>query len=66
MPLDPLVKLPTGIQGLDERTGGGLPPGRPSRVCGGPACGRALRGFEFLIGGTLVGRPLANAQADRD
>jgi len=31
-----LPKGPTGIQGLDEITGGGLPRGRPTLVCGGP------------------------------
>ncbi len=29
-----LDKCPTGIQGLDEITGGGLPRGRPTLVCG--------------------------------
>ena len=34
-----LPKAPTGIQGLDEITGGGLPRGRPTLVCGGAGCG---------------------------
>ncbi|MBW1707923.1 MAG: hypothetical protein JRJ86_22650, partial [Deltaproteobacteria bacterium] len=34
--LHPIEKCPTGIQGLDEITGGGLPRGRPTLVCGGP------------------------------
>jgi KaiC/GvpD/RAD55 family RecA-like ATPase len=29
-----LPKAPTGIQGLDEITGGGLPKGRPTLSCG--------------------------------
>ncbi|HMK65930.1 MAG TPA: ATPase domain-containing protein, partial [Thermodesulfobacteriota bacterium] len=29
-----LEKSPTGIKGLDEITGGGLPKGRPTLVCG--------------------------------
>jgi circadian clock protein KaiC len=29
-----LPKAATGIQGLDEITGGGLPAGRPTLVCG--------------------------------
>ena len=29
-----LAKAPTGIQGMDEVTGGGLPKGRVSLVCG--------------------------------
>ena len=39
-----LPKAPTGIQGLDEITGGGLPRGRPTLVCGGGGCGKTLLG----------------------
>ena len=31
-----LRKCPVGVSGLDEVTGGGLPYGRVSLVCGGP------------------------------
>jgi len=41
----------TGIQGLDEITGGGLPKGRPTLVCGGPGCGKTILAMEFLING---------------
>jgi circadian clock protein KaiC len=34
-----LRKSLTGIRGLDEITGGGLPTGRPTLVCGGAGCG---------------------------
>ena len=34
-----LEKCPTGIKGLDEITGGGLPQGRPTLVCGSAGCG---------------------------
>jgi len=44
-------KSPTGIQGLDEITGGGLPRGRPTLVCGGPGCGKTILSMEFLING---------------
>jgi hypothetical protein len=37
-----LPKCPTGIHGLDEVTGGGLPRGRPTLVCGRPGCGKTL------------------------
>jgi circadian clock protein KaiC len=47
----PLAKSPTGIQGLDEVTGGGLPKGRPTLVCGGPGCGKTLLAVEFLVQG---------------
>ncbi len=48
-----LPKSPTGIQGLDELTGGGLPTGRPTLVCGGAGCGKTLFGMEFLVHGAL-------------
>ena len=46
-----LIKLPTGIPGLDEITGGGLPKGRPTLICGGAGCGKTLLGMEFLVHG---------------
>ena len=46
-----MPKCPTGIQGLDEITGGGLPRGRPTLVCGGAGCGKTLFGAEFLVRG---------------
>ena len=46
-----LPKAPTGIHGLDEITGGGLPKGRPTLICGGPGCGKTLMAAEFLIRG---------------
>jgi circadian clock protein KaiC len=53
-----LPKCPTGIQGLDEITGGGLPRGRPTLVCGGAGCGKTLLATEFLIrGATVFGEP---------
>jgi circadian clock protein KaiC len=53
-----LPKAPTGIQGLDEITGGGLPRGRPTLVCGGAGCGKTLLAMEFLVrGATDHGEP---------
>jgi circadian clock protein KaiC len=46
-----LPKVATGIQGLDEITGGGLPQGRPTLVCGGAGSGKTLFGVEFLVRG---------------
>jgi circadian clock protein KaiC len=46
-----LPKCPTGIQGLDEVTDGGLPRGRPTLVCGGAGCGKTLLAAEFLVRG---------------
>ncbi len=46
-----LPKAPTGIQGLDEITGGGLPKGRPTLICGNAGCGKTLLAMEFLVRG---------------
>jgi circadian clock protein KaiC len=51
--LEPLQKAPTGIRGFDEITGGGLPKGRTTIVCGGPGCGKTMLGIEFLVRGAL-------------
>jgi circadian clock protein KaiC len=48
-----LPKVPTGIAGLDEITGGGLPAGRPTLVCGAAGCGKTLLAMEFLARGAL-------------
>jgi circadian clock protein KaiC len=53
-----LPKAPTGIEGLDGITGGGLPRGRPTLVCGGAGCGKTLLAMEFLVrGATEFGEP---------
>ncbi len=49
-----LPKCATGIQGLDEITGGGLPKGRTALVCGGPGCGKTLMSIEFLVRGAML------------
>jgi circadian clock protein KaiC len=46
-----IEKCPTGIQGLDEITGGGLPRGRPTLVCGGAGSGKTLLAMEFIVRG---------------
>ncbi len=46
-----LEKAPTGIEGLDEVTNGGLPKGRPTLVCGSAGCGKTLLAMEFLVRG---------------
>jgi circadian clock protein KaiC len=46
-----LEKTPTGIQGLDEVTGGGLPKGRPTLVCGAAGSGKTVLATEFLVRG---------------
>lgn len=49
--LPSLEKAATGITGLDEVTGGGLPRGRATLICGPAGCGKTLIGMEFLVRG---------------
>jgi circadian clock protein KaiC len=57
-PLEGIEKARTGIGGFDEITGGGLPAGRPTLVCGGPGCGKTLFAMQFLVSGvTRFGEP---------
>ena len=51
--LSMIAKAPSGCAGLDEITGGGLPAGRPTLVCGGPGCGKTVLAMEFLVRGAL-------------
>src|ERR1041384_4025116 len=50
-----LVKVGTGVDGFDELTGGGLPQGRPTLVCGGPGCGKTMFALQFLVHGAARG-----------
>src|SRR5436305_10878696 len=53
-----LPKAATGIAGLDEVLGGGLPRGRPTLVGGSAGCGKTLLSMEFLVrGATQYGEP---------
>jgi circadian clock protein KaiC len=57
VPLPPVLtglrKAATGVSGLDEVTGGGLPWGRPTLVCGPAGCGKTLLAMEFLVRGIV-------------
>lgn len=44
-------KTPTGVDGLDEITGGGFPKGRPTLICGSAGCGKTVLAIQFLIKG---------------
>ncbi len=46
-----LAKAPSGIAGLDEVTGGGLPANRVTLITGGAGAGKTLLGIEFLVNG---------------
>jgi circadian clock protein KaiC len=48
-----LPKAPTGIRGLDEVTGGGLPRGRPTLLCGSAGSGKTMLAAEFLVHGAV-------------
>jgi len=53
-----LAKSPSGVEGLDEITGGGLPTGRCILVCGGAGSGKTLFGMTFLVeGASRYGEP---------
>lgn len=45
------TKAPTGIPGLDELTGGGLPRGRTTLLVGGSGSGKTILALEFLVHG---------------
>jgi circadian clock protein KaiC len=48
-----IPKAATGIDGLDEITGGGLPRGRTTLVVGSPGCGKTLLSTHFLVNGAM-------------
>jgi circadian clock protein KaiC len=52
-PNQELAKSPTGIQGLDEISNGGLPKGRPTLICGGAGSGKTLLAASFLLNGVV-------------
>ena len=47
----PLLKVPTGIEGFDEITEGGLPKGRVSLVAGTAGSGKTVLAMGFLVNG---------------
>jgi circadian clock protein KaiC len=49
-----LQKELTGIPGFDEITGGGLPMGRPTLICGSAGAGKTLFAIEFLVRGATI------------
>lgn len=46
-----ISRAPTGIDGFDDLTLGGLPVGRPTLVCGAAGCGKTLFASTFLVHG---------------
>ena len=49
--IEQLPKAFSGVQGVDEISGGGLPRGRPPRICRAAGCGKTLFATEFLVRG---------------
>ena len=48
------AKSKTGIEGLDEITGGGLPKRGATLVAGNVGCGKTLLAMQFLVNGALL------------
>ncbi len=46
-----MKRISTGIKGLDDMLGGGLPSGRCILVCGGPGSGKTILSVQFLCNG---------------
>src|SRR6187455_2810907 len=46
-----VTKAPSGIAGLDEITGGGLPRGRTTLLLGGSGSGKTILALQFLVYG---------------
>ncbi len=51
VPKEIFPKTKSGIEGLDEITGGGLPHGRPTLICGSAGCGKTMMAIQFLVKG---------------
>ncbi len=49
-----LRKTPTGMEGFDEITGGGLPIGRTSIIMGGPGSGKTVFALQTLVNGARL------------
>jgi circadian clock protein KaiC len=56
-PLAPLVQLPTGVPGLDEVLGGGIPEYSFSLIAGGPGSGKTTLAHQVMFANTSSGRP---------
>ncbi|MHA2314915.1 MAG: RAD55 family ATPase [Candidatus Hermodarchaeia archaeon] len=49
----PRERVPTGVKGLDNMLGGGLPSGTCILVLGGPGAGKTIFGIQFLYTGAV-------------
>ena len=55
--IQPILKLPTNIRGLDDILDGGIPEGQITAVVGGPGSGKTVLGLEFAYRSALAGEP---------
>ena len=53
----PLVQLPTGVPGLDEVLGGGIPEHACTLIAGGPGTGRTTLAQQIILANASSGRP---------
>jgi circadian clock protein KaiC len=54
--LAPLIKSPTGIEGFDEITSGGLPRRGTTLVMGGPGCGKTVFALQSLVNSATLAK----------
>ena len=53
----PIRKLPTGVPGLDEVLGGGVPELSFNLIAGGPGCGKTSLGHQIMFANATPERP---------
>src|SRR5688500_11735169 len=53
----PIRKLPTGVRGLDEIMGGGLPEFSFNIITGGPGCGKTTLAHQILFANATPKKP---------
>src|SRR6185503_19725046 len=53
----PIRKLPTGVRGLDEIMGGGLPELSFNIITGGPGCGKTTLAHQILFANATRKKP---------
>ncbi|MDQ1280440.1 MAG: hypothetical protein QG670_1703 [Thermoproteota archaeon] len=52
-----MIKISTGVEGLDEMLGGGFPRGRVYLVSGGPGTGKTIFSLQYLMAAVERGEP---------
>src|SRR5881394_1377227 len=53
----PIHKLPTGVRGLDEITGGGIPEFSFNIIAGTPGCGKTTLAHQFVFANATRKKP---------